>query len=108
MSIVRKLERALRGEVDARTAALEVVRRTKVSLVHKRERASIGQDASLTPKLRAPLAALSPADLVSHFRNRTQPKFLPGFISSPELSPQHREFWPRQTVELFTAAERIL
>ena len=70
MSIVSKIKRMLRGEVDARTAALEVKSRWRKSQVLKGERAQLDeldrQPAHLSPQF----ANLSPAELLAHFRSR--------------------------------------
>ena len=41
MSLVGKMKRALRGEVDARTRARETLRRSRVALQQRRERAML-------------------------------------------------------------------
>ncbi|HYJ88552.1 MAG TPA: hypothetical protein VEW46_20970, partial [Pyrinomonadaceae bacterium] len=79
MSIVRKIKRAVRGEVDAKTAALEVLRRSRLALSQKSQRAKIEQRQEQAARLRGPFAGMAPAELLDHFRNRSQPHFLPGF-----------------------------
>ena len=106
MSIVRKIKRAVRGEVDAKTAALEALRRSRVALSQRSERAKIEQTQLQTARLRAPFAGMAPAELLNHFRNRSQPHFLPGFTGSKDKA--QRRFFPRESDELLARAEQIL
>src|SRR5687767_6760438 len=106
MSIVRKIKRALRGEVDARTATLEVWRRTRVTLDQKRERAELGRPHKIT--LRPPFANLSPTELLHHFRTRSEPRFFSGFNCSPGIAEQQRRLFPAETQELLATAEQIV
>src|SRR4051812_24296871 len=100
MSIIRKLKRALRGEVDARTLALEAVRRSRASRERSRERASLDKLARAPARLRAEFAVLSPSELLDHFRNRTAPRFLPGFDSLPQTAGLQRHLFPSETAQL--------
>lgn len=108
MNIVRKIKRALRGEVDARTATLEVLRRTRATLEQKRERSKVGQGTVPTASLCAPFANLSPRELLAHFRNRSEPYFFPGFNRSPSIAGQQRHLFPLETNELLAVAEQII
>ncbi|HKO99721.1 MAG TPA: alginate lyase family protein [Pyrinomonadaceae bacterium] len=107
MSIVRKIKRALRGEVDAKTAALEVWRRSNVTLAQKRERARLAlggvSDAHLSPAF----ASMPKAELVNHFRKRTDPHFLAGFASS-NIGAQQRILFAGEIEELLLEAAQIV
>jgi hypothetical protein len=100
--------RALRGDIDARTVALESFRRGKVLLERRRERAKLDlldkEPAHLTPEF----ARLAPSELLDHFRLRTSPKFFAGFdASAKELAEIQRTLFPTQTAQLIEAANRI-
>lgn len=70
MAVIRKLKRALRGEVKLSTAAREAIRRSRVAAQSRRERASLDQDQPLS--LAPPFARLTPPQLLSHFQNKKQ------------------------------------
>ena len=74
MTVIRKLKRALRGEVKLTTAAREAVRRSRVAASTRRERASLDEDHPLSP---APaFACMSASELLRHFQHRTPIQFL--------------------------------
>jgi Heparinase II/III-like protein/Heparinase II/III N-terminus len=107
MSIIRKIKRALRGEVNARDLAREAVRRSRVARGQRRERASLERLAQSPARLRAEFASLSPSELLEHFRDRTSPKFLPGFDSMEQAANLQRHLFPSETAELIESASRI-
>ena len=53
MGMLRKIKRALRGEIDPATAALEVLRRTRASWQQRKERANLDREDPLN--LRSPV-----------------------------------------------------
>ncbi|HEX6285105.1 MAG TPA: alginate lyase family protein [Pyrinomonadaceae bacterium] len=65
---MRKLKRALRGEVKLTTAAREALRRSRAAALSRRERASLDryQPLSLAPAF----ARLSDTDLLNHFKEK--------------------------------------
>lgn len=81
-SFSNRVRRALRGEVDARTVTLEVVRRSRASFRQRRERAELEQLGLKPARLHSRYAKLYPDHLLSHFRDRTEPKFFRGFVRS--------------------------
>jgi hypothetical protein len=105
---IPKIRRALRGEVDARTLALEAWRRSRAARERRRERVSLVQLAETPARLRAEFARLSPGGLLSHFRNRTGPKFLPGFDALSETASLQRHLFPFETAQLLERAARIV
>jgi hypothetical protein len=107
MSVIRKIKRALRGEVDARTLALEAVRRSRASRERSRERASLEKLGHAPARLHAEFTGLSPSELLNHFRNRTAPRFLPGFGSLPQTAGLQRHLFPSETAQLIESAARI-
>ena len=72
---------ALRGEVTLRDAALEALRRGRVALGRRRERARLKRTAGAPrpARLLPEFAALTPSQLLEHFRTRAAPRFFPGF-----------------------------
>ncbi|MBA3765893.1 MAG: alginate lyase family protein [Acidobacteria bacterium] len=108
-SLLPKIRRALRGEVDASTVALEALRRGRVSLRQRRERAMLDQLNRRPARLCPEYARLSPTELLEHFRRRAMPKFLPGLDVSnlKETARLQRELFPVETKQLLKAAARI-
>ncbi|HEX6283862.1 MAG TPA: heparinase II/III family protein, partial [Pyrinomonadaceae bacterium] len=84
-SKIKKLKRALRGEVKLTTAAREAIRRSRVAASHRRERATIDRDHPLL--LAAPFSRMSPLELLSHVKQRTPIRFLIGFDPCPSTVP---------------------
>ena len=70
MGVTNKLKRALRGEVNLRTAAREVFRRTYTAALSRRERAALGQERGL--ELKREFSAISPEGILTHFRNENR------------------------------------
>ncbi|HEY5884615.1 MAG TPA: heparinase II/III family protein, partial [Pyrinomonadaceae bacterium] len=106
MSIVRKIKRTLRGDVAPTAAARELLRRSRVSLDRRRERARLGKLQERAARLQSTFAAMTGAELLAHFRTRSRPAFLPGF--SINAGPFQRELFPEQTQQLLSQAERIV
>ncbi|HKC65028.1 MAG TPA: heparinase II/III family protein, partial [Pyrinomonadaceae bacterium] len=106
-SLIPKLRRALRGDVNARTLALETWRRGRAARVRRRERASLERLAKTPARLRAEFARLSPSELLDHFRNRTTPKFLPGFNTLSRTANLQRHHFPFETAQLLEKSARI-
>ncbi|HEX8142174.1 MAG TPA: alginate lyase family protein [Pyrinomonadaceae bacterium] len=109
-SLIPKLRRALRGEVNARAVALETLRRGRERLRRRRERASLERRAEQPARLSAEYAHLSSTELLAHFRRRTSPKFPPGFAASNRESTARlqRELFPVETEELLARAALIV
>jgi hypothetical protein len=107
-SLIPKIRRALRGEVDARTLALEAWRRSRAARERRRERASLDRLAETPARLRAEFARLSPAELLNHFRNRAEPEFLPGSDALSKTASLQRHLFPFETAQLLERAARIV
>jgi hypothetical protein len=103
MGIVRKIKRAVRGEVKPKTIVLEAWRRTLVSRQARHERNNLDRLNSEAPKLR--LAKTD--DLLTHFRSRTEPHFLAGF-STGSVATLQRDLFPLETEALLNTAQEIL
>ena len=93
MTLVRKLKRALRGEVKLTTAAREALRRSRVAASRRRERASLDVDHPLS--LAQPFATMSASDLLAHFRDRAPIQFLKIPLPRGNDSGSHETEWRR-------------
>jgi hypothetical protein len=74
MALVRKLKRALRGEVKLTTAAREALRRSRAAASSRRERASLDEHHPLS--IAPAFARMSAQELSLHFQHRTAIQFL--------------------------------
>ena len=106
MSVLTKLKRAARGEVKPTTAALETLRRARVSLSRRAEMRLLQQPPPLRTRMRSPFAEMTDEQLLSHFRNRTEPFFFPAFRNAATKTIQRQQF-PSETAELINAATKI-
>ncbi len=103
------IPRSLRGEVDARSVACEALRRGVVTFRRRRERGLLEHLGSRPARLRAEYARMPARRLLEHFRQRTEPKFFPGFnLVADEPSSAQHELFPRETARLLEQAERIV
>jgi hypothetical protein len=93
MTLLKKIKRAVRGDVKLTTAAREAWRRNLVSLQQRNERDHLDRDEPLV--LASAYAPMSVDELLAHFRARRQTKFFTDFIEN-------------QTTETHTLAERII
>ena len=85
MAVIKKLQRALRGEVKLSTAAREAIRRSRVAAESRRERATLDKHQ---PLLLAPqFSHMSPAELLTHFRNRKPMQLFIGSNPAPSAVP---------------------
>src|SRR4051812_27496021 len=106
MSILRRIKRAVRGDIDAKAAAREVMRRSCVAIADRRERDKLDELGQKPARLRAPFDSMSSTDLLSHFRSRLEPDFLAGF--SPSQAAWQCQTFPRETEKLLSVAETIV
>src|SRR3954468_9823074 len=107
MKLISKTKRVLRGDVTARTAASEALRRVNAKLAERRERASLAELNQRPARLREEFARIRAADLLAHFRSRTRPKFFPGIDDSKRAADLQQQLFPDQTAKLLSSAERI-
>ena len=77
MSLLKKIKRAIRGEVSPTTAVREAVRRSRASLKQKSERATLDREAQATARLHSDFARMQPAAFLNHFQQRHAAKLLP-------------------------------
>lgn len=106
MSVFRKLKRAARGEVKPKTAALETLRRTRVALSRSRDMRSLAGIANRPARLVDQYAELDSAEVLSHFRQRTKPRFFPGF-SDTSTGPAFQKRFVGASLDLIDGANRI-
>lgn len=81
-SLIPRIRRALRGEVDALTLAREALRRSRAAIRRDRERAGLDMLDRTPARLAPAFRSLGGEALLEHFRHRTEPRFLPGFNPS--------------------------
>jgi Heparinase II/III N-terminus len=105
MAVLKKIKRAVRGEVTLTTVALEAIRRGRVSLQQRKERASLDRNEPLS--LLPPFSQMSPSELLAHFQGTREARFFAGF-SEPETIELQRQLFPIQTAELIASANRIV
>lgn len=86
MALLKKIKRAARGEVKLTTAALEALRRARVSVQQRQERANLAKDCDAPATLSAQYSRMSAADLLDHFRGARSAKFFPGFLKTSQNS----------------------
>jgi len=79
MAVLKKIKRAIRGEVKLTTAFLEVLRRGRVSLHDRRERSQLANKQDEQVTLAAPYSQMSPAELLVYFRGERKAKFVSVF-----------------------------
>lgn len=103
-----RIRRALRGEVDARTAIAEARRRIDVWQSRRRERNQLAELDRQPARLGKEFAPLTPQQLLDHFRSRQSPQFFPGITDLKRTAELQRELFPGQTAHLTAAAERIV
>jgi len=107
-SLILRFRRALRGEVSPRTAALEMIRRVRLSLARRRERAQLSQLNQEPAKLTADFVGMSVPELLAHFRSRRSPQFFPGFEDAGHSTAQLQlTLFPDDTDGLIKQAKRI-
>jgi hypothetical protein len=107
LSVISKLKRVFRGDVDARTVAREAKRRLSVARERRRERSRLGTLNQQPARLRAEFARMLPPELLTHFQSRATPQFFPGFASPAETAELQRTLFPNETAQLVVQATKI-
>ncbi|MFN2532433.1 MAG: alginate lyase family protein [Pyrinomonadaceae bacterium] len=102
----RGLNGLLTGQINARTATLEVIRRRGAKAARRRERASVEKLAALPAQLLPEFSALSPVALLSHFRERSSPSSYIRFKDEHDLHAQQALF-AVETARLLDDAKEI-
>jgi hypothetical protein len=107
MAVLNKIKRAIRGEVKLTTVAREALRRGRVSLQDRKQRASLGKNSSKSASLWKSYSRMSADELLAHFRGTREAKFFSGFGES-ETAELQRKLFPAETAELIASADRIV
>jgi len=107
MAVLKKIKRAVRGEVKLTTVALEAIRRSRVALQQRKERASVADHCDEPAVLLAPFSRMSADELLVHFQGTREARFFSGFAGSKTVELQRRLF-PNQIAELMASANRIV
>jgi hypothetical protein len=98
----------LAGQISPSKAGLELLRRGRVKLSRRRERLLVGNLSSQPAQLTDPYNGYSPAELLNHFRHRSNPVFFAGFESDQEsLAPLHARLFPGETEAVVQTATLI-
>jgi hypothetical protein len=84
MAVLRKIKRAVRGEVKLTTVAREALRRTVASVNERKERAGVFDNEPLA--LKPAFARMSDDELLTHFQGVRQAKFLDGIPRATDHS----------------------
>src|ERR1700752_1380897 len=84
MAVLKKIKRAVRGEVKLTTVAREALRRTVASVNERKERAGAFDNEPLA--LKSAFARMSENELLAHFRGPREAKFLDSFSFATDES----------------------
>ena len=107
MKFFSKVKKALRGDVDPRSAAQEAARRARGTFEQRRERTQLDELNHQPARLREAFARVRASDLLAHFRSGVRPKFFPGLVGPKRTADLYDEFFPVETQQLITRANRI-
>ena len=107
MAVLKKIKRAIRGDVKLTTLLREVLRRRVVSVGQFKERAMVARNQTKPALLTETYSQMKPEDLVSYFRRDREAHFLTGFHHRG-TEAIHRLLFPKQTDELINSANRIV
>jgi hypothetical protein len=109
MRLIRRIRRALRGDISPQVILLETGRRAKVSLDKRRERAMLARLNTRPARLIPQYAGLDDQALLEHFRGRSEPSFPAGFETSADaLARVYCEHFPAEAQRLIESAARIV
>jgi len=107
LKIISKTKRVLRGEVNARTAALEAIRRLGVKNARRKEQAQLDELNRQPARLREEFARLGDPELLAHFHSTARPQFFSGFQDLATTARLQRQIFSDETGSLLNEAERI-
>lgn len=106
-SLIPRLRRALRGEVDAVTLAREAIRRSRAAIARDRERTRLELLDKAPARLLPSFRSMEGKELLEHFRHRAQPAFLPGFDTVDKNDEDLTELFREETKRLIKDAASI-
>src|SRR5262245_36037460 len=107
MAVLKKIKRAVRGDVKFTTLVREVLRRRRAAVEQRKERALVVNNTNEPALLWPPYSRMSAEELLNHFRRDRDAKFLKGFYYRGSAEP-HREVFSAETEQLLAAADRIV
>lgn len=107
MAVLKKIKRAVRGDVKFTTLAREVLRRRRAAVEQRKERAIVAGNRDEPALLWPPYSKMSADELLRYFRGDREGKFLRGFQRQADTAV-HRELFPTETDELLASADRIV
>jgi hypothetical protein len=87
MAVLKKIKRAVRGEVKLTTIALEALRRSRASRQQRRERSNLDRNEPLA--LRQTFARMSADELLAHFRGPREARFF-DWVIEPDITTADR------------------
>ena len=103
MAVLKKIKTAIRGDVKFTTIARELLRRRRVSVEQRKERAIVANSLIEMPLLRAPYSRMSAEELLHYFHEEHDGHFLNGFYLREDSSQP----FPQQAEELLASAKEI-
>ncbi|MER3427203.1 MAG: hypothetical protein C4334_03745 [Pyrinomonas sp.] len=104
VSLMRRIRRAVRGDVPWQAFALEAWRRAKARAFLQLERIELARRREREARLAPEFRRLSDGALLEYFRARRAPASLPGIAVAPHA---YARLFPREAKELIAAARRI-
>lgn len=107
MAVLKKIKRAVRGDVKFTTLVREVLRRRRALREQRKERAIVAGHTGEPALLWPPYSRMSAEELLNRFRGNRDGKFLKGFQFRGNAD-LHRDLFPEQTEELLAAADCIV
>ena len=107
MAVLKKIKRAVRGEVKLTTVVREVLRRRRSLRQQREERALVAGNRIEQASLSTPYSRMSSEELLRHFRGDREGRFLSGFHYGTNADV-HREVFPAETDALFASANRVV
>jgi hypothetical protein len=106
-AVAKGIRGLLSGNVSFTQALREGFRRGRAVVERRRERALLADRNAQTLHLLPQFQQLSSADLLTHFRARESPRFLPGFEDAETHATEFRTAFPDDTRDVIAAAWRI-
>jgi Heparinase II/III-like protein/Heparinase II/III N-terminus len=106
MAVLKKIKRAIRGDVKLTTLVREVLRRRRAAVEQREERALVANNRPEIPLFRPPYAGMSEDELLHSFREEYDGHFLNGFHVR-EDPDEYRSLFSQQAEALPATASEI-
>jgi hypothetical protein len=107
MAVLRKIKRAIRGEVKLTTAMREALRRSRLSVQQRKERVLVENGIVEDASLWSPHSRMPAEELLGYFKGEREPKFFDGFAKAGHAE-LHRRLFPDRNAQLISSATRIV